>query len=110
MRPGRANSRPETEALPASGEPIPPPDVPPFTEDHGPGAARALVVVLVHRLPGLRVRVRDVGREQLEAAVLAAVGEAPDAVVAERPALVGDFPVVLRVACGGRRSGVGGRL
>src|SRR5689334_18470448 len=63
-------------------------------------------------LLGLGARVGDVGRHQLEAAVLAAVREAPDAVVAERSTLVGDFPVVMRDT-GGRggpwRRGRGGR-
>ena len=43
------------------------------------------VALLVDALLGLGARVGDVGREQLEAAVPAAVREAPDAVVAERP-------------------------
>ena len=58
-------------------------------------------LLLAGGLLGLGARVGDVRREQLEAAVLAAVREAPDAVVAERSPLVGDFPVVMRIA-GGR--------
>ena len=45
----------------------------------------------------MRGRIVHVAREQLEAAVAAAVREAPDAVVAELAAVVGDIPVVMRI-------------
>src|SRR4051812_50099709 len=60
----------------------------------------------VNRQCGLRARVRDVRREQLEAAVQAVVRETPDAVVAEHSALVGDLPEMVWLARG--LSGPGG--